>query len=453
MAFDALILRTKTALTSLSSLFGISNSRSWFQFSRETSPGAWQRNEEFDIGTILTNPTLNACITRIAADVSKLRPMLVEQDNHRIWNEVDSPAFSPVLRNPNSYQNPLEFFQWWMVSKLIHGNTYALKSRDARGVVISLYILNPCRVKTLLAPDGSIFYQLSEDPLADIEDQVIVPAREIIHDVMCPLFHPLCGMSPIYAAGFSADEGLNIRRTSHKFFANGSKPGGVLTAPGDISQAAADRIKAFVDTEFSGDKIGKTLVLGNGLHFESMAATAEQSQLIEQLRMVDEDIAKVFGMPRYKVGIGPEPNYNNIGALNQQYWTDCLQPHIVNLQLKLTKGLGLDNVPGRTLAVEFDLDDLQLMDVSARIDAGVKAIVGGMSPNEARFRFFDLGPVDGGETPYLQEQNWPLRLLNAREVPGRPPTEPADVPSSSDQNAKYFGDSLQVKAIAAGLYA
>jgi len=33
---------------------------------------------------------------------------------------------------------------------------------------------------------------------------VVVPAREIIHDVMCPLFHPLIGVSPIYAAGYPA---------------------------------------------------------------------------------------------------------------------------------------------------------------------------------------------------------------------------------------------------------
>jgi len=36
--------------------------------------------------------------------------------------------------------------------------------------------------------------------------------------------------------------------------------------------------------------------------------------------------------------------------------------------------------------------------------------------------------VQGGESPYIQEQNWPLRLLSQRELPAREPTAPAPMP-------------------------
>ena len=78
--------------------------------------------------------------------------------------------------------------------------------------------------------------------------------------------------------------------------------------------------------------------------------------------------------------------------------------------------------------MEFERDDLNQMDAAARVETAQKAIGAGASPNEARKRWMDLGPVEGGETPYLQEQNWPLRLLAARELPARPPTEPAEMP-------------------------
>ena len=135
-----------------------------------------------------------------------------------------------------------------------------------------------------------------------------MPAREMMHDIMVPLFHELVGVSPIYAAGWPAIQGLNIRRSSDKFFSNGSKPGGVLTAPGHISTETADRLKAYWDAQFSGENIGKIAVLGDGLKYEAMALTAEQSQLVDQLQMTDEDIAKCFHMPRHKVGIGPDPS-------------------------------------------------------------------------------------------------------------------------------------------------
>jgi HK97 family phage portal protein len=416
--FGLTITRTKAATPRRGGVlqrltgFGMTGGATWFPPWFETSPGGWQRNDEPTIQSVLSNPTLYSCVTLIAGDIAKLRPMLVEQDEYLIWKEVTSPAFSPVLETPNRYQDRFDFFEWWMMSKLNFGNTYALKARDARGVVAALYILDPKRVMPLVAPDGSVFYELSPDPLNDVPELgAVVPAREIIHDVCCPLFHPLCGVSPIFAAGFPAMQGLNIRSASDKFFSNGSQPGGVLTAPGAITPATAQRLADYWNKNFSGDNTGKIAVLGDGLKYEPLAMSADAAKLVDQLHMSDEDVAKCYHMPRHKVGVGPDPTHANITALQQQYYTDCLQKHVVKLQTKLTSGLGCDAVVGRTLAVEFDLDDLELMDQAGRIEAGVKAITGGMSPNEARARFYDLGPVDGGDQPYLQRQNWPLNLL------------------------------------------
>jgi HK97 family phage portal protein len=424
----ALLKKTVGSLTS------VAGSRGWWPLIRELTTGGWQRNEDVQLDTVLSNPTLYATVTLIAGDIAKLRPMLVEQDEDQIWTEVESAAFSPVLRRPNAYQDWVDFCEWWLLSKIVHGNTYVLKARDGRGVVRAMYVLDPNRVTPLVAPDGSVFYQLHRDELSQIDDDLVVPAREIIHDLMCPLFHPLVGVSPIYAAGWPAMQGLNIRRTSDKFFSNGSRPGGVLLVPGDITQAQADALKLQWNTAFSGDNSGKVAVLSGNMKYEPMAMTAEQSRLVEQLHMSDEDIAKCFHMPRHKVGIGPDPTYTNIAALNQQYYTDCLQKHITKLQRKLTDGLELGNVPGKTLAVELDLDDLILMDTASRITSAVEAMRGGMSVNETRFRFHDLGPVEGGDVPFLQEQNWPVRLLAARELPSeRPPTPPA--PAADDDAA------------------
>jgi phage portal protein BeeE len=59
-----------------------------------------------------------------------------------------------VLRKPNRYQNRIKFVETWIASKLLHGNAYILKERDNRGVVVALYVLDPHRVKPLVAPDG-----------------------------------------------------------------------------------------------------------------------------------------------------------------------------------------------------------------------------------------------------------------------------------------------------------
>jgi HK97 family phage portal protein len=417
----ALKTREKSALSHV----GVAGSRGWWPLIREWTTGAWQRNEEIQAETVLSNPTLYACITLIAGDIAKLGLKLMQQDDDGVWTATDSAAFSPFLRKPNHYQNRIDFYEWWLISKLTHGNTYVLKARDRRGVVAAGYILDPHRVKPMVAPDGSVFYQLYADELANNGQRgLMAPAREVMHDVCCPLFHPLCGVSPIYAAGFSALQGLNIRRQSNAFFNNGSKPGGVLSAPGNISLETARRVKEYWDTEFSGDNIGKIAVLGDGLKYEAMAVTAEDAQLVEQLRMTDEDIAKCFHMPRHKVGIGPDPTYNNIEALNLQYYADCLQKHIEKLELVLDYGLELNNVEDRTLGVEFERDDLAQMD-SASLIRSEKEANGLKTVNESRKRL-GYPKIKGGDTVYRQQQDFSIEALNRRD-------EALPAPPSVDQ--------------------
>jgi HK97 family phage portal protein len=306
---------------------------------------------------------------------------LVALDSDGIWTEVENPAYSPVLRRPNRYQNRIQFIESWVLSKLIHGNTYVLKQRDARNVVTALYILDPTRTRPLVAPDGAVFYALKKDNLSQLDDDVIVPASEIIHDRMNCFFHPLVGISPIYACGLAALQGIKIQNNSTLFFANGSQPGGVLTAPGAISQETANRVKDKWETEFGGaSNFGKVAVLGDGLKYEPMMMKFIDAQLIDQLKWTGENVCTCFRVPAYMVGIGPPPNYNNIEALNAQYYAQGLQYLIEGIELNLDEGLELK----KPFGTEFDLDDLLRMD-SATMMSTIKEGVGSavMTPKVA----------------------------------------------------------------------
>jgi HK97 family phage portal protein len=229
-----LTLFEQKAVRANGTLLPVNSRAGWFGSVLESFTGAWQRNVEVKLDTVLTYSTVFRCISLISSDVSKMRMKLVELTDG-IWNETSSPSFTPVLTKPNRYQNRIQFFASWIISKLVWGNAYILLERDARKVVVRMYVLDPTMVTPLVAPDGAVYYQLKRDDLAGIPaDAVAVPASEIIHDRWNTLFHPLVGLSPIYACGISAIQGLKIKNNSAVFFGNGSQPGGVLTAPGAI---------------------------------------------------------------------------------------------------------------------------------------------------------------------------------------------------------------------------
>lgn len=328
------------------------------------------------------------------------------------------------------------------MSKLSRGNTYVLKQRDARGIVTALYILDPMRVRPLVSPDGSVFYSLQWDNLSGLKmgENLVVPADEIIHDRMNCLFHPLVGIPPLYACGVAAQQGINIQTSSSYFFGNGSRPSGVLTAPGAISDETAKRLKDYWDTNYSGVNAGKTAVLGDGLTYEPMSVTATDAQLIEQLKWTADVVCSVFHVPAFKAGVGTLPTYQNAAILNQIYYSDCLQSHIEQMEACIDEGLGLDTpVQGRQMGVELDLDSLLRMDTATQATVEGSLVTAAVkSPNEARRRF-DLPPVPGGDSPMMQQQNWSLKQLADRDVvkdaSNVAAPEPAPEPNNEDAEA------------------
>jgi HK97 family phage portal protein len=414
----------------------------WWGLIREPFAGAWQRNLEIKTESVLTYSTVFACITLIANDIAKLRLRLVKEDENGIWQEVEANSpFWPVLRRPNRYSNRIQFIAQWITSKLVFGNTYVLKERDARGVVTALYLLHPSRVTVLVADDGSVYYELFRDNLSGLQgERLVVPAKEVIHDIYFAPYHPLCGVSPIQACGLAATQGLAIQHQSTRFFERGAKPAGVLSAPKHINDDTARRLKEYWESNYTGDNAGRTAVLGDGLKYEQLVMNADDAQLIDQLKWTAETVCSAFHVPAHMVGIGQPPTYNNIEALNQAYYSQCLQSLIENIELLLDEGLELP----KPLGTEFELDGLLRMDSATRVKAASDAVKASiMAPNEARKRYFDLGPVKGGESPYAQQQLFSLATLAERDE-AEPFSKPIPAPQADrpppapDEAAKRF---------------
>ena len=432
-------------------------SRGWYPLIREYTAGAWQRNEEWSVDCVLAHHAVYACITLIANDIGKLRERLVESDEKGIWKETTNPAYSPVLRKPNRYQNHIQFKQWWMTCKLIRGNTYALKVRDNRRVVTGLYLLDPNRVQVYVSESGDIFYKLQTDNLTGIDDTgLTVPASEIIHDRMNCLFHPLVGLPPVYASGLAATQGLNIQNNSAKFFANNSSPGGVLTAPGTIDEITAARFKKEWEEKFTGNNVGRVAVLGDGLKYEKMSLTAVEAQMIEQLKWSSEIVCSTYHVPPYKIGIGEFPPYTNVQSANIEYYSQALQSLIEDAEECLDVGLGIGYANNSDWGVEFDVDNLLRMDSVTQmevLDKGKNIL----KPDEAR-RKLDLPPVPGGNAVYRQQQDYSLEALAKRDATANPfatskPTASAKPPAEAADDASDNDNSPEAVAAAAQLAA
>ena len=412
---------------------------SWWPRVLESFTGAWQQNVTVDRPTVVQNWAVFSCATLIAGDIAKMPAAVMDFDRAQ---RIFIPTLNrPVLRRPNRYQTYVDFMRMWVLSLLLNGNTYVLKQRDDNGFIVALYILDPCRVTPLIADDGGIYYQLSEDRLSQLEESVVVPASEIIHDRLWTIYHPLIGVSPIFACGVSAMQAAAIQQNSALFFQNMSRPSGILTAPGSISDETATRLKTAWEANYSGANAGKVAVLGDSLTYSAMSITATDSQLIEQLKFTGEMICATFHVPPYKLGLGQMPTVNNVAGLNQQYYDQALQPLVENIERRLKDGLEVSD-PSE---VWLDEGVLLRMDPSTRMDSHIKAISGALlAPNEAR-RMENWAPQVGGDVLYLQQQNFSLAALAKRDAKDDPfakesSVAPSPVSPSEEELDKAFAD-------------
>jgi len=422
----------------------VANWRQGWRIISEAFAGAWQRNIEEKRGDLTCYPTLYACLNRISQDIGKLPFLLKEVDSNSIWKvNTTNSAHWPVLRKPNEYQTAQQFREAWLLSKLLDGNTYVLKGYDERGVVNRMWILDPCRVIPMVSERGSVFYQLNYQtgenllPLGYPGEQLIIPARDIIHDRLNCFHHQLIGVPPLCAAHWPAVKNLKILKDATQFFANGAQPGGILTAPAGMSEDDAKAVKEYWDTNFTGENRGKVGVIGADMKYVAFAFKAADSQLVEQMRYSDEQICQPFGVHPFIVGIGTIPSGLKTDDITNVYYQFALQAHIEAMEALLDQGLEL-KLP---LGVELDLNPLLRMDFARRAEVMGKLVGDGIAtPNEGRFEF-GYSPLDGGDTVYMQQQDFPLDQVRKNRIEPAP-AAPVDPPPATNDPAPE-GDEVR----------
>ena len=123
-----------------------------------------------------------------------------------------------------------------------------------------------------------------------------VPAREIIHDRMNCLFHPLVGTPPVFASGLASMLGLNAQRASALLFENASTPGGILTAPGEVSEDQQAAVQGGMGKPLLARSISAaSRCSAAALKYEKVAMTHVEGQMVENLKWSAEVVC--CGLP------------------------------------------------------------------------------------------------------------------------------------------------------------
>jgi HK97 family phage portal protein len=404
-------------------------------------PGSWQRNMNGPHGgyDLMAFSAVYACVNTIASDIAKLPIQIFRLEDNGARTLLRDDYYANLMREPNHYQTAADFIQTFVQSYLLQGNTYSYcGNRNRRGEVTSLHVLHPQRTKPLVnQEDGNVFYECGKDPLAGLfQDKQTISERDMIHHRL-PMLpgYPLVGVTPIFAAAASSALGIQILRDSQQFFANASRPSGVLTTEQHMADDLKTRLKNDWQQAYRGGEFGQVAVLSGGLNWQPLTITAQDAQLIEQLRYSVEDVARVFRVPPFMLGDMSKVSYRNTEQLGRAYLTNCIGWHIEAIQQRLARAFDFP----ADYELRFDLSAMLRTEIDVRFAAYNQGIAGGwISPNEVRTQE-GLAPAEGGDEPRMQMQMVPLSQANGPPAPAAPaPTDeppPEDAPPEPEPEA------------------
>lgn len=324
-----------------------------------------------------------ACV-RVLADSVAMLPLRLYRKNKDGTHELAGDHFADGLVDgaPNEIHTPFEFKRLVVGTLALRGNAYVW--HFMRGTKLAQLIpLHPDRVKVEL-PAGEMrpkySYLLPNHTWKVFDPGEIMHFRALSQD-------GILGMSPIRVAAEAI--GLALRSEQHgaALFANAASPAGVLKHPQQLSKPAADRLAASFQEKYSGsENAHKTILLEEGMSWEKVGMTAEESQFIESRKFQRSEIAMFFGIPPHMIG-DIERGTSWGSGIEQQgvgFVTYTLLPWLTNIAQACERDL-LPFSERRKYQFKFLTDDLTRADFLVRQQGReIQARNGVLSPDEWR---------------------------------------------------------------------
>jgi HK97 family phage portal protein len=233
------------------------------------------------------------------------------------------------------------------------------------------------------------------------------------------------------------------------FYANQARPSFLLTTDQILDVEQARELRTAWDEQSKGLNQGKTPILSAGLKAQPIATNSTDSQLADLLKLSDQAMANVFRVPLQILGLG-NGTFASTESL-MQFWLASGLGFALN---HIEEGFGnLFKLKGQPDEyVEYDTSALQRSSFKDRMEGWAAGTKGGIiARNEAR-QEFEFKPVEGGDEPWVQQQDIPLSIAyeNAKKppepvappAPAAPAPEPTPPEPTKSQQDKALADAL-----------
>lgn len=308
---------------------------------------------------------------------------------------------------PNQEMTAQELWETAIGHLLLWGNAYLNVVRE-NGRPVGLWPLRPDCME-IDRDDQKVrvyrYYLHSENRYVNLRPADIMHIRGLSLD-------GVLGISPITVARVAVAISRNAERHASRLWTQGGSPPGLLIADPPLKgsvEAQQDQLRMLKDgyTEMTGglENAHRVGVL-SGVKWQQVGMNLDDAQFLETRKFQLHDIARLYRVPPYKVGI-TEPGAVSYASVEQQaieFVTDTLRPPIRRIEQAIDRDLGFPGTDAVTLNdeglfAEFKVDALLRGDQKTRYEGYALGLQNKfLVVNDIR-RWENLDPVEWGDTP------------------------------------------------------
>jgi HK97 family phage portal protein len=348
--------------------------------------------------------TVYACVQAIAETTASLPLILFRRgDDGDRERATDHPLYRVLHDMANHEQTALEAREYLQACVLLRGNAFARIVRGWDGQVRELWPLNPDNVTVQRTATGLVYDHSKDGVLTRLLAHEVLHLRHRLGD------DGVMGVSPIAAARGVIELAQAEQDHGRNTFTNGAKLLGVLKFPGKLKPEQRQAIATSWSSQHAGgSNSGRTAILEEGVDFQSVSMTLEDSEWIAARQFSVEEVCRLFRVPPTIVGDLRHGNYSNSMELARQFVTMSLRRHLVAWEQAIAKQL-LTEAGRRVYFAEHQVEGLLRGDSANRAAFYSSGIASGwMLPSEAR-RLENLPTIPGIDDAPRDGQAIPAR--------------------------------------------
>ena len=326
--------------------------------------------------------------TNMISNSCALLPIKIVRYNGDKKEEIKHPLYEVLNLHPDERHNHFNWMKLLIESVILRGNGYALIVRDDKLNVKSLELLNPDYVTPMPQADGTVKYLV-------VGMDSAVDSMNMIH-LYQHIDEAFNGISTIKFADMALRAAYDAEEHSDNFFKSGAGLMGVLRASSPLTKEQKMQIATSWRESISHTRGGGVAILPQGIDFQSISISPEDSQLLETRQYNVIEIARFFNISPVKLFDYSHVSYSTLEQTSLSYLQDTILPFTQLMEDEFNKKLFKPSQVGN-IGVDFDFSVLIQTDKKSEAEYYRTLITNGViSINEARNKL-GLTPVEGDE--------------------------------------------------------